>query len=86
MIRLLYARALDDGSTAIVIDYDGKFLGGVAHLMSFKHCIHMGTRWLAETDFHFHWEWYELVDSPEDFAERKPWQKRISSQKLIGHD
>jgi hypothetical protein len=77
--QLLWAQALDDGTTALVVGFGGKMLGGVAHLVQMNHEIHWSPSY-STMDLGFQWVWWRYVDSAEQFRESKEWAKRELAQ------
>ena len=88
MMRLLWAKALDEHRTAIVIDSGmGELVGGVVILTDLTMHHIYGFRNLSTLELKFYWEWSRVVKSPEDFAESKEWEcrKLEPPMKLIKH-
>lgn len=69
-MRLLWAEAIDDLHTAIVIDVDGQLLGSVVILMEYKMEMREGSWGGRDTlEMRFRLQWYQVVKSPEDFRQ-----------------
>jgi len=76
-VRLLFAKALGETETAIVIDTTcGYLLGGVVVMTSLNtsfetHSVRFG---IGDLKMEFRWLWYKTVTSPDDFAANKEWE------------
>src|SRR5271157_4984513 len=75
--RLLWAEAIDNDRTAIVIQYGGQFIGGIAQLQAFEICSwgYFASRRPTTMELKFIFEWYRVVDSVDEFRRSKEWQK-----------
>jgi hypothetical protein len=79
-MRLLWARALDDYRTAIVIDSGGGYLmGGVVVLVDFDFTMPFiatsPSGFNGSLSMNFRWEWWRSVSSPEDFEQSREWER-----------
>ena len=99
-MRLLWAEAIDDMRTAMVIDtQQGSLLGGVVLMMNFEMQFgrpraNRGIDGIlrveiiddARTKMELMWEWYRVVDSADAFRRSREWEKRLSAPlKQIEH-
>lgn len=76
MMRLLWARALDDMRTAIVIDTGGgQLLGGVAVMTRFNMTMGCWDYHYNTMEMKFSWEWSRVIDSAEAFQESREWER-----------
>jgi hypothetical protein len=92
-MRLLWAEAIDDMRTAIVIDTQyGSLIGGVAFMAEFqmdfgydrmRFSIHGApfNEFVADArmKLDFVWEWYRVVDSADGFRRSREWEKRLEA-------
>jgi hypothetical protein len=89
-LRILWAQAIDNVRTAIVIQLNDQFIGGVAFLEQFEYQQSM------ESDYSYRftrpssmtlwlkWEWNKVVSSIEEFRDSEEWkQKQISQDKKL---
>lgn len=89
-MRLLYARALNDAETAIVIDNGGQLLGGVAimteMMQTYTYPNRFHERYRDQMELRFVWVWNQVVSSTEWFERERAWErppKQISNVKMI---
>jgi hypothetical protein len=91
-MRIVFARALDEMRSALVIEILGQYQAGVAVIVRYEDGIRYGgiDRW--ETRLWFDWEWRISVNSPEEFAAARGWEKPppppsvIGETRLLGRD
>jgi hypothetical protein len=77
LMRLLWAKAIDSIYTAIVIDIGmGQLIGGVVYLTDFTTSINFMRLSHDSLEMRFNWVWHQVVESPEDFAASKEWERR----------
>ena len=83
-MRLLWAKALDDYRTAIVIDDGmGQLLGGVVLMTEFTTTINYHHHWNNGLTMKFYWEWFRVVNSPEDFEQSREWEHRELAKPVL---
>jgi hypothetical protein len=91
-MRIVFARALDEVRSALVIEMLGGYQAGVVMITRYEDGVHRyglagqdyihgyTERW--ETRLWIQWEWRMSVNSPEEFADARGWE-RPPSQKQI---
>jgi hypothetical protein len=84
-IQLLFAKAIDDDRTALVIKDNDRLQVGVANLTKYEWEHHFGhfQPWAprlssepySNATLHFRWEWFDVVDSWEKFVANRGWER-----------
>lgn len=86
-MRLLWAEAIDEHRTAVVIELGTEMLGGVAAIIELDMSMAYNGSHLK---MRFAWEWMQIVRSPEEFRQSKQYAAafaaRIPTTKMIEHD
>ena len=99
-MRILWAEAIDEYRTAMVIDTGGSYMGGVVWMNSME--IHIaplreiyginresffGARDNATMDIKLVWEWWKYVDSVDVMKNNRDWDKpkQIENVKQLEH-
>ena len=84
-MRVLWAEAIDDVRTAMVIDtQQGNLMGGVVYITDlemdfgypFSPRILDGS---ARMKINFMWEWCRVVDSADAFRRSREWEKHLEA-------
>lgn len=100
MLRLLYARAINNTETAVVIETQGQLLGGIAVMTHMTQSHNIGSFLGVQSahapyrdcmELHFTWVWNQVVDSVDWFEHERAWehgpqQAFAPPMKLIGKD
>jgi hypothetical protein len=75
--RILFAKAIDEHRSALVIEAHGAYMGGVAWLQSYEHQYHIGGGFHGgdTTTLRLVWEWWRHVADLEDFIDRRDWER-----------
>jgi len=77
MMRVLFAKAIDEVRTAIVIDMGNEQLfGGVVFLTDFKINMRWHPAYPGDMDLRFKWEWYKVIDNADAFSDNREWEKQ----------
>ncbi len=75
-MRILFARAIDDYKTAVVIEFNGLALGGVAFMRSFSVNVNLEHYDNMTARIELVWEWWRVVDL-DDFMNNRGWEHPI---------
>lgn len=83
-MRIVFARALDNVRSAMVIDLLGSYRVGVAYIARAEESTHRygiagqdrvhAYSEQHETHLWLKWEWYRIVTSPEEFMDQRGWE------------
>lgn len=87
-MRLLWAKALDEHRTAIVIESGTKLMGGVALMTDHTLNVTWSPIFDMRTDMRFRWEWSRTVDSADVFERQREWEKppeQLPATKMLEH-
>jgi hypothetical protein len=93
-VRIIFARALDEQRSALVIEILGQYHAGVAMITRYDDGVHryglagqdrvLGYTERWETRLWIVWEWRQHVASPEEFMDQRGWERPPSQQRIEG--
>ena len=91
-MRIVFARALDNVKSALVIEILGQYRAGVVYITRLEERIHQHVlsgqdRIFGYTEQHemqlwLVWDWYEIVTSPEEFMDQRGWEHPPSQRQI----
>jgi hypothetical protein len=91
-MRIIFARAIDHMRSALVIEFLNGYRVGVAYITRLEDSAHryglagqdriFGYSEQHETRLWLVWDWYETVTSPEDFMDKRGWERPPSQRQI----